>query len=221
MSSRTPSPPAIGNRGTEHQPHLAADHGPGSTTAQVAFARAFGMSPLRGVQKSARGAWLVLLLADTAASLTLRPLIARPPLSSRLIAAACCWCWSSGSSWSAPGCCWICRSRGVTWYPARPSVPSRAPPSTPERCSPCATGSASTGTPRRLRHRPGADRGRRHRRLLLGLDRRRHGRLLGAQSRTRRSRRHRGTIGRHRRVIARRPSPAALDGAVIRGTQGH
>ena len=52
-----------------------------SATAQVAFARAFGMSPLRGVQKYLRGgAWLVLLLADTGVSLTLRTLAAGRPL---------------------------------------------------------------------------------------------------------------------------------------------
>ena len=52
-----------------------------SATAQVAFARAFGMSPLRGVQKYLRGgAWLVLLLADTGVSLTLRTLAASRPL---------------------------------------------------------------------------------------------------------------------------------------------
>ena len=37
-----------------------------SATAQIAFARAFTMTPLRGVQKYLRGAaWLILLLADT------------------------------------------------------------------------------------------------------------------------------------------------------------
>src|SRR5579862_1745145 len=46
-----------------------------SATAQIAYARAFSMTPLRGVQKYLRGAaWLVLLLADTGASLTLRNL---------------------------------------------------------------------------------------------------------------------------------------------------
>jgi uncharacterized BrkB/YihY/UPF0761 family membrane protein len=74
-----------------------------SATAQVAFARAFGMSPLRGVQKYLRGgAWLVLLLADTGASLTLRTLAASRALGSRSSPRACCWCWGSGSSWSAP-----------------------------------------------------------------------------------------------------------------------
>ena len=60
-----------------------------SATAQVAFARAFGMTPLRGAQKYLRGgAWLVLLLADTGASLTLRTLAASRPLWFALIAAA-------------------------------------------------------------------------------------------------------------------------------------
>jgi uncharacterized BrkB/YihY/UPF0761 family membrane protein len=46
-----------------------------SATAQLAYARAFDMTPLRGVQKYLRGvAWLVLLLADTGISLTLRNL---------------------------------------------------------------------------------------------------------------------------------------------------
>jgi uncharacterized BrkB/YihY/UPF0761 family membrane protein len=46
-----------------------------SATAQIAYARAFSITPLRGVQKYLRGAaWLVLLLADTGASLTLRNL---------------------------------------------------------------------------------------------------------------------------------------------------
>ena len=49
-----------------------------SATAQVAYARAFSMTPLRGVQKYLRGAgWLVLLLADTGVTLTLRSLATR------------------------------------------------------------------------------------------------------------------------------------------------
>ena len=52
-----------------------------SATAQVAYARAFSMTPLRGLQKYLRGgAWLVLLLADTFAALTLRTLAASHPL---------------------------------------------------------------------------------------------------------------------------------------------
>lgn len=52
-----------------------------SATAQVAYARAFSMTPLRGVQKYLRGAaWLVLLLASTGAALTLRTLAAGRPL---------------------------------------------------------------------------------------------------------------------------------------------
>ena len=59
-----------------------------SATGQVAFARAFGMTPLRGFQKYLRGgAWLALLLADTGASLTLRTLAAGRPLWFALIAA--------------------------------------------------------------------------------------------------------------------------------------
>ena len=46
-----------------------------SGTAQIAYARAFDMTPLRGVQKYLRGAaWLILLLADTGAALALRNL---------------------------------------------------------------------------------------------------------------------------------------------------
>jgi hypothetical protein len=46
-----------------------------SATAQLAYARAFSMTPLRGVQKYLRGAaWLILLLADTGAALSLRNL---------------------------------------------------------------------------------------------------------------------------------------------------
>ena len=59
-----------------------------SATAQVAYARAFSMTPLRGLQKYLRGgAWLVLLLADTFAALTLRTLAASRPLWFALIAA--------------------------------------------------------------------------------------------------------------------------------------
>jgi hypothetical protein len=46
-------------------------------TAQIAYARAFDMTALRGVQKDLRGAaWLILLLAGTGANLTLRNLAA-------------------------------------------------------------------------------------------------------------------------------------------------
>jgi len=49
-----------------------------SATAQIAYARAFSMTPLRGVQKYLRGAaWLILLLADTGVALTLRHLATR------------------------------------------------------------------------------------------------------------------------------------------------
>jgi len=59
-----------------------------SATAQVAYARAFSMTPLRGLQKYLRGAaWLVLLLADTFAALTLRTLAASHALWFALIAA--------------------------------------------------------------------------------------------------------------------------------------
>ena len=52
-----------------------------SATAQLAYARAFDMTPLRGAQKYLRGgAWLVLLLADTGVALTLRNLATHHPL---------------------------------------------------------------------------------------------------------------------------------------------
>jgi hypothetical protein len=51
-----------------------------SNAAQVAYARAFDMTPLRGLQKYLRGAaWLVLLLADTVLVLGLRNLQASRP----------------------------------------------------------------------------------------------------------------------------------------------
>jgi len=60
-----------------------------SATAQTAFARAFEMTPLRGVQKYLRGAaWLVLLLADTGIALTLRDLVAHQPAWFALVAGA-------------------------------------------------------------------------------------------------------------------------------------
>ena len=60
-----------------------------SATAQVAYARAFTMTPLRGVQKYLRGAaWLILLLADTGAALTLRSLATHHPLGFALAGAA-------------------------------------------------------------------------------------------------------------------------------------
>jgi uncharacterized BrkB/YihY/UPF0761 family membrane protein len=60
-----------------------------SATAQIAYARAFSMTPLRGVQKYLRGAaWLVLLLADTGASLTLRNLATHHALGFAIAAGA-------------------------------------------------------------------------------------------------------------------------------------
>jgi uncharacterized BrkB/YihY/UPF0761 family membrane protein len=60
-----------------------------SATAQVAFARAFEMTPLRGVQKYLRGAaWLVLLLADTGVALTLRDVAAHHPAGIAVAAGA-------------------------------------------------------------------------------------------------------------------------------------
>jgi uncharacterized BrkB/YihY/UPF0761 family membrane protein len=51
-----------------------------SATAQLAFARAFTMTPLRGVQKYLRGgAWLIVLLAGSGFALTLRSLAAGRP----------------------------------------------------------------------------------------------------------------------------------------------
>lgn len=60
-----------------------------SATAQIAYARAFSMAPLRGVQKYLRGAaWLILLLADTGAALTLRNLATHHPLGFAIAAGA-------------------------------------------------------------------------------------------------------------------------------------
>jgi uncharacterized BrkB/YihY/UPF0761 family membrane protein len=60
-----------------------------SATAQIAYARAFSMTPLRGVQKYLRGAaWLVLLLADTGAALTLRNLATHHALGFAIAAGA-------------------------------------------------------------------------------------------------------------------------------------
>ena len=58
-----------------------------SATAQVAYARAFTVAPLRGVQKYLRGAaWLILLLAGTGAALTVRSLVASHPLWVAIVA---------------------------------------------------------------------------------------------------------------------------------------
>jgi uncharacterized BrkB/YihY/UPF0761 family membrane protein len=60
-----------------------------SATAQVAYARAFDMTPLRGAQKYLRGAvWLVLLLADTGVALTLRDLATHHPVGFAIAAGA-------------------------------------------------------------------------------------------------------------------------------------
>ena len=60
-----------------------------SATAQIAYARAFTMTPLHGAQKYLRGAaWLILLLADTGAALTLRSLATHHPLGFALAAGA-------------------------------------------------------------------------------------------------------------------------------------
>src|SRR6516162_9602493 len=60
-----------------------------SATAQLAYARAFTMTPLRGIQKYLRGAaWLILLLAFTVAALVLRALaVGRPWWFTLLVAA--------------------------------------------------------------------------------------------------------------------------------------
>jgi len=52
-----------------------------SATVQLAYARAFGVTPLSGLQKYLRGAtWLLMLLAVTGGSLALRYLVVgRPP----------------------------------------------------------------------------------------------------------------------------------------------
>jgi hypothetical protein len=103
-----------------------------SATAQLAYARAFSMTPLRGVQKYLRGAgWLVLLLAFTVAALALRGVAAGRPFWLTLVIAPALLAGSSRSSSLPPACCWTCRSSGVTWCPARSCAPS--PPSS---CTP-------------------------------------------------------------------------------------
>jgi uncharacterized BrkB/YihY/UPF0761 family membrane protein len=60
-----------------------------SATAQLAYARAFSMTPLRGVQKYLRGAaWLVLLLVDLVIVIALRGLASTRPLWFTIAAAA-------------------------------------------------------------------------------------------------------------------------------------
>jgi uncharacterized BrkB/YihY/UPF0761 family membrane protein len=60
-----------------------------SATAQVAYARAFTMAPLHGIQKYLRGAaWLILLLAGTGAALTLRFVAASHPAWVAIVAGA-------------------------------------------------------------------------------------------------------------------------------------
>jgi len=118
-----------------------------SATAQLAYARAFDMTPLRGAQKYLRGgAWLVLLLADTGVALTLRNLATHHPLGFAIAAGVMLVALEFGFFLLTPGCCLTCRSSGVTWCPAPPSAPARRSSCTPWPRSSCATGSASTAT---------------------------------------------------------------------------
>lgn len=85
-----------------------------SATAQVAYARAFTMTSLRGIQKYLRAAaWLILLLAGTGAALTLRSVAASHPLWLVIVAGAVLVVLQSGSSSSGPGCCSACPSPGA------------------------------------------------------------------------------------------------------------
>jgi len=119
-----------------------------SATAQVAYARAFTMAPLRGIQKYLRGAaWLILLLAGTGAALTLRSVAASHSLWLAIAAGAVLVALQFGFFLVSPGCCSTCPSPGVIWYPARPSAPARPSSCTPCRRCFCATGSAYTVMP--------------------------------------------------------------------------
>ena len=148
-----------------------------SATAQIAYARAFSMTPLRGVQKYLRGAaWLVLLLADTGAALTLRNLAARHPLWFAIAAGAVLLVLEFGFflvtprllldlpfKWRdlVPGAA-VCTVAAAIVHAVAVVLPAQLV----RRVRPCL---------RRLRRQPGAGRGRRYHRLLLGLDRRRDG----------------------------------------------
>ena len=119
-----------------------------SGTAQIAYARAFDMTPLRGVQKYLRGAaWLILLLADTGAALTLRNLATHHSAWFGITAAAVLLILEFGFFLVTPRLLLDLPFKGVIWSLARPSAP--VPPSACTPCwrSSCATGSASTATP--------------------------------------------------------------------------
>jgi len=119
-----------------------------SATTQLAYARAFTMTPLRGVQKYLRGgAWLILLLVSTGATLTLRYLAADRPLWFLLAAIAVLLALQFGFFLVTPR---LLLDLPFAWrdlVAARPSAP--APPSscTPWRCSSYIDGSARTGPP--------------------------------------------------------------------------
>jgi uncharacterized BrkB/YihY/UPF0761 family membrane protein len=166
-----------------------------SATAQLAYARAFSMPPLRGLQKYLRGgAWLILLLADTGAALTLRALAASRPLWFALITAAVLLALEFGFFLVTPR---LLLDRPFAW---RDLVPGAAV---------CTVAGAIVHAVAVFFLRNWfAEYGNAYGAFgvglaliaalgiiaSLGLDRRRHGRLLGTQSGARRGRRHGGTI---------------------------
>ena len=119
-----------------------------SATAQVAYARAFTMTPLRGLQKYLRGAaWLLLLLADTVIVLALRNLAASRPVWFTIASGIVLLMLEFLFYLVTPGCCWSCRSSGGTWYPAPRCARAPLSSSTPCCSSSSVDGSPSTATP--------------------------------------------------------------------------
>jgi uncharacterized BrkB/YihY/UPF0761 family membrane protein len=119
-----------------------------SATAQIAYARAFTMTPLHGVQKYLRGAvWLILLLADTGAALTLRSLATHHPLGFALAAGAVLLVLEFGFFLVTPRLLLDLPFKWRDLVLARPCARRRPPSCTPWRRCSCATGSASTAVP--------------------------------------------------------------------------
>ena len=119
-----------------------------SATAQIAYARAFSMTPLRGVQKYLRGAaWLILLLADTGVALTLRSLATHHPLWFALVTGAVLLVVEFGFYLVTPR---LLLDLPFAWrdlVPGAAVCTGAAVVVTPWRCFSCATGLASTAMP--------------------------------------------------------------------------